>query len=83
MAPTDWTRLTEARGLRRLAVVCGHIFRRPHLLVAVGGTAFLVSRFGKDVPLLYGVLPVLGAVLLSISMGRFRPADSDDPGPQA
>ncbi|MFJ7628196.1 hypothetical protein ACIQZN_17045 [Streptomyces sp. NPDC097595] len=84
MTPSDWTRLTEARGVRRLAVVCGHIIRRPLLLVAVGGAGFLVSRFGN--PLLYGVLPVLGAVLISISMGRFRPADPadpDDPGPQA
>lgn len=74
MSPSDWTRLTEARGARhRLAIVGGHIIRRPFLILALAGLAFLITRFGKDFPVLYGMAPA-GAVLILGSMGLYRPA---------
>ncbi|MFG3532404.1 hypothetical protein ACGF8B_37635 [Streptomyces sp. NPDC047917] len=76
MSPSGWTRLTEARGVRRrLVIVCGHVIRRPFLVLALAGLAFLIARFGKDFPVLYGTTP-LGAVLILGSMGRYRPASS-------
>ncbi|MFE7751612.1 hypothetical protein [Streptomyces sp. NPDC057428] len=87
MSPSDWRRLTEAHGVRRrLAIVGGHVIRRPFLLLALAGLAFLVTRFGKDFPVLYGMAP-LGAVLIFGSMGRYRPASpaaesGEDPLPQ-
>ncbi|MFB6875870.1 hypothetical protein [Streptomyces sp. NPDC056323] len=77
MSPSDWTRLTEARGWRRLGIVCRHIVRRPVLITALAGLAFLITRFGKDFPALYGMTP-LGAVLIFRSMGRYRAADPAD-----
>ncbi|MFI6960475.1 hypothetical protein [Streptomyces sp. NPDC050255] len=74
MASSGWTRLTEARGTRsRLAIVGGHVIRRPLLILALVGLAFLINRFGKDFPPLYGTAP-LGAILILGSMGRYRPA---------
>ncbi len=87
MSPSGWARLTEARGTRRrLAIVGGHVIRRPFLILALAGLAFLITRYGKDFPVLYGAAP-LGTVLILGSMGRYRPAspagDSDDePLPQ-
>lgn len=73
MSPSGWTRLTEAHGVRRrLAIVGGHVIRRPFLVLALVGLAFLITRFGKDFPVLYGMTPV-GAFLILGSMGRFGP----------
>ncbi|MER6406219.1 hypothetical protein ABT269_22425 [Streptomyces viridosporus] len=77
MSPSDWTRLTEARGRRRLRIICSHVIRRPVLTLALAGLAFLITRFGKDFPVLYGVAP-LGTVLIFRSMGRYRVADPAD-----
>ncbi|MFE7357463.1 hypothetical protein ACFU8Q_31015 [Streptomyces sp. NPDC057543] len=77
MSPSDWTRLTEARAWRRLGIVCSHVIRRPVLITALAGLAFLITRFGKDFPVLYGTTP-LGAILISRSMGRYRAADPAD-----
>ncbi|MFF4148470.1 hypothetical protein ACFY0A_46320 [Streptomyces sp. NPDC001698] len=74
MSPSDWTRLTEARGWRRLRIICSHVIRRPVLIIALAGLAFLINRFGKDFPVLYGMTP-LGAVPIFWSMGRYRVAD--------
>ncbi|MBW5249665.1 hypothetical protein P8A21_13105 [Streptomyces poriferorum] len=74
MSPSGWTRLTEAHGVRRrLAIVGGHVIGRPFLVLALVGLAFLITRFGKDFPVLYGMTP-LGAFLIFGSMGRYRPA---------
>lgn len=87
MAPPGWTELVEARGMRRrLAVICSHILRRPLLMLALAGLAFLVNRVGNDFPPLYGTAP-LGTVLILWSMGRYRSADpaeetGDGPPPQ-
>ncbi len=73
MSPSGWRRLTEAHGVRRrLVIVGGHVIRRPFLLLALAGLGFLITRFGKDFPLFYGMAP-LGAVLIGGSMGRYRP----------
>lgn len=77
MLPSDWTRLTEARGWRRLGIICSHVIRRPVLIIALAGLAFLIPGFGKDFPVLYGMTP-LGAVLIFRSMGRYRVADPAD-----
>lgn len=77
MSPSDWTRLTEARGRRRLRIICSHVIRRPVLIITLAGLAFLINRFGKDFPVLYGMTP-LGAVLIFRSMGRYRVADPAD-----
>lgn len=77
MPPSDWTQLTEARGWRRLGILCRHVVRRPVLIIALAGLTFLITRFGKDFPVLYGMTP-LGAVLISRSMGRYRAADPAD-----
>jgi len=57
---------------RRLVIVGGHVIRRPFLLLALAGLVFLITWFGRDLPLLYGMAP-LGAVLIGGSMGRYRP----------
>ncbi|WP_318218828.1 hypothetical protein [Streptomyces sp. SCL15-6] len=81
MSPSGWTRLTEAQGVRRrLAIICRHVIRRPFLILALAGLAFLVTSFGKDFPMLYGLSP-LGAVLIMGSMGRYRPAAERDDEP--
>ncbi|MEV0875864.1 MULTISPECIES: hypothetical protein [Streptomyces] len=73
MSPSDWTRFAEAHGVRRrLAIVGGHVVRRPFLVLALASLAFLITRFGKDFPVLYGTAP-LGASLILGSMGRCRP----------
>ncbi|MFG3157349.1 hypothetical protein ACGF7W_35545 [Streptomyces sp. NPDC048219] len=77
MSPSDWTRLTEARGRRRIGITCSHVIRRPVLIIALAGLAFLITGFGKDFPVLYGVAP-LGAVLIFASMGRYRDGDPAD-----
>lgn len=85
MSPSDWTRLSQAPGRRRLGIMCSHVIRRPVLIIALAGLAFLITGFGKDLPALYGMTP-LGAVLIFRSMGRYRVADpADDIGdkPQA
>ncbi|MFF8422093.1 hypothetical protein [Streptomyces sp. NPDC015680] len=75
MSPSGWIKLTKAHGVRRrLAIVCSHVIRRPLLVLALAGLAFLITRFGKDFPVLYGMAP-LGAVLVSWSMGRYRSVD--------
>lgn len=75
MSPSGWIRLTKAQGMRRrLAIVCSHVIRRPLLILVLAGLAFLITRFGKDFPALYGMAP-LGAVLISWSMGRYRSVD--------
>ncbi|MER6099951.1 hypothetical protein ABT154_29650 [Streptomyces sp. NPDC001728] len=84
MSPSGWTLLTEAQGARRrLAIIWRHVIRRPFLILALAGPAFLITRFGKDFPSLYGMGP-LGAVLIMGSMGRYRPAAprDDEPSPQ-
>ncbi|MYT68268.1 MULTISPECIES: hypothetical protein [unclassified Streptomyces] len=81
MSSSGWIRLTEAQGVRRrLAIVGRHVIRRPFLILALAALAFLITRFGKDFPLLYGMGP-LGAALIMGSMGRYRPASerSDEP----
>jgi hypothetical protein len=73
MSPSGWTRLAEAHGVRRrLAIVGGHVIRRPFLILALACLSFLITRFGKDLPVLYGMAP-LGAFLILGSMGRYRP----------
>ncbi|MFG3092789.1 hypothetical protein ACGGAI_34805 [Streptomyces antibioticus] len=75
MSPSGWTRLTQAQGLRRrLAIISSHVIRRPLLILALAGLAFLISKFGSDFPALYGMAP-LGAVLVGWSMGRYRSVD--------
>ncbi|MEU8629724.1 hypothetical protein [Streptomyces sp. NPDC048669] len=75
MSPSGWTRLTKAQGMRRrLAIVCSHVIRHPLLILALAVLAFLITRLGKDFPVLYGMAP-LGAVLISWSMGRYRSVD--------
>ncbi|MEU9748387.1 hypothetical protein [Streptomyces niveus] len=75
MSPSGWIRLTKAQGMRsRLAIVCSHVIRRPLLILVLAGLAFLITRFGKDFPVLYGMAP-LGAVLISWSMGRYHSVD--------
>ncbi|MGY5036574.1 hypothetical protein ACWC9U_38540 [Streptomyces sp. 900116325] len=84
MSSSGWKRLTEAQGAwRRLAIIGRHVIRRPFLILALAGLAFLITRFGKDFPLLYGMGP-LGAVLIMGSMGRYRPTAerSDEPSSQ-
>ncbi|WP_216372810.1 hypothetical protein [Streptomyces sp. 6-11-2] len=69
---------------RRLAILCSHVIRRPLLILALAGLAFVITRFGKDFPMLYGMTP-LGAVLISWSMGRHRsvnPAEEIGDEPQ-
>ncbi|MEU3464427.1 hypothetical protein ABZ721_31285 [Streptomyces sp. NPDC006733] len=76
MAPSDWSRLSQTRGLRRrLGIMCGHVIRRPVLILTLVGLALVITRFGKDFPLLYGTVPV-GAVVIRWSMGGYRPVDS-------
>ncbi|MFF2922499.1 hypothetical protein ACFVTP_08815 [Streptomyces celluloflavus] len=43
---------------RRLAIVCSHVIRRPLLILVLAGLAFLITRFGKDFPALYGMAPL-------------------------
>ncbi|MFJ6564178.1 hypothetical protein ACIQMV_30800 [Streptomyces sp. NPDC091412] len=85
MSPSDWTGFTTVRGVRRrLVILCSHVIRRPLLILALAGLAFVITRFGKDVPMLYGMTP-LGAVLISWSMGRYRsvnPAEEIGDEPQ-
>ncbi|WP_225636640.1 hypothetical protein [Streptomyces solaniscabiei] len=84
MSPSGWTRLTEAQvARRRLATICRHVIRRPFLILALAGLAFLITNFGKDIPMLYGLSP-LGAVLIMGSMGRYRSAAerADEPSSQ-
>ncbi|MFE9833514.1 hypothetical protein ACFYPK_33515 [Streptomyces halstedii] len=86
MSPSGWIRLTKAQGIRRrLAIVCSHVIRRPLLILVLAGLAFLITKFGKDFPPLYGMAP-LGAVVISWSMGRYRsvdPAEETSDGSQA
>lgn len=85
MSPSGWIRLTRAQGiLRRLAIVCSHVIRRPLLILVLAGLAFLITRFGRGFPVLYGTAP-LGAVLISWSMGRYcsvAPTGEADDGPR-
>ncbi|WP_285574173.1 hypothetical protein [Streptomyces sp. RTGN2] len=45
--------------------------------MALVGLAFLITRFGKDFPVLYGMTP-LGAFLILGSMGRYRVSPAVD-----
>ncbi|MFE4451335.1 hypothetical protein [Streptomyces sp. NPDC056796] len=84
MSPSDWTRLNEAHGVRRrMSVVGRHVVRRPLLILALAGLAFLIGRFGRDLPVLFGMAP-LGAVVILAGMGRYRstgPAAESDGKP--
>ncbi|MEU1439300.1 hypothetical protein ABZ438_35265 [Streptomyces sp. NPDC005786] len=86
MSLSGWIGLTKAQGIRRrLAIACRHVIRHPLLILVLAGLAFLITKFGKNFPVLYGMTP-LGAVLISWSMGRYRsvnPAEETGDGSQA
>jgi hypothetical protein len=59
MSPSGWTRLTEEQGSRRrLAIAGSHVIRRALLIIALAGLAFVITRFGRDFPVLYGMAPL-------------------------
>ncbi|MFG3531126.1 hypothetical protein ACGF8B_30985 [Streptomyces sp. NPDC047917] len=59
MPPSGCIRLIKPQGMRRrLAIVCSHVIRRPLLILVLAGPAFLITRFGKDLPVLYGMAPL-------------------------